>query len=354
MYKRGKMKISFILPGFTRHPVGGYKIVFEYANRLSKNGFDVQIVFLNNNRLKKLGWMRRVPLYLATQYEPRWIKLNKNIKKISYCDTEFNQKIKTDIAIATAVETVYPTEKICLQAHKIYFIQDFEDWNVSKKYLYSTYKLGFKNIVIAKWLKDIVDKYSLQPSVYIRNPLDITQYRVFNPIENRNKYTIGMLYHSGSYKGSAETFESLCRLKDRFSELKIIMFGTCDPPKDLPEWVTYYKNASQEQTVKIYNNINIFVCGTIKEGFGLTGLEAMACGATLVTTDYEGAKEYAINGINSLTVPVKDWKNLREKVAYLMMNNDVRMKLANKGIETARNFSWEKAYFKFVNAIMNS
>lgn len=348
------MKVSFVLPGFSRKPVGGYKIAFEYANRLVKHGYDVELIFINNNSLKRQKLphiLRKQLLFCATQYEPTWFKLDKRIKKISYLDSRFSKKIKTDVAIATAVETAYPTKRICVANKKYYFIQDFEDWNVSKDYLYCTYKLGFKNIVIAKWLKDIVDKYSLQPSVYIRNPLDITQYRVFNPIENRNKYTIGMLYHSGSYKGSAKTFESLCRLKDRFSELKIIMFGTCDPPKDLPEWVTYYKNASQERTVKIYNNINIFVCGTIKEGFGLTGLEAMACGATLVTTDYEGAKEYAINGINSLTVPVKDWKNLREKVAYLMTNNDVRMKLANKGIETARNFSWKKAYSEFVNAV---
>lgn len=99
--------------------------------------------------------MRRIPLYLVTQYEPRWFKLNKNIKKISYCDTKFNRKIKTDIAIATAVETVYPTKKISPQARKVYFIQGLEDWNVSKEYLHSTYKSGFTNIVIAKWLKKL-------------------------------------------------------------------------------------------------------------------------------------------------------------------------------------------------------
>lgn len=44
-----------MLPGFANHPIGGYKIIFEYANRLSKDGFDVQIVFLNNDRWKKIG-----------------------------------------------------------------------------------------------------------------------------------------------------------------------------------------------------------------------------------------------------------------------------------------------------------
>lgn len=347
------MKISFILPSFTRRPIGGYKMVFEYANRLSNHGYDVQIVFINNDSGKQFKLFRKEILYLATQFEPKWFKLNKNIKKISYCDKKFNQKISTDIAIATAVGTAYPTKKMCPQARKVYFIQDFENWNVSKEYVYSTYKLGFKNIVIAKWLKKVVDRYSLQPSVYVRNPLNIMQYRVHNPIENRDKYTIGMLYHSAPYKGSAETFNSLCKLKNRFPKLKIIMFGTCEPPKNLPTWVKYYKNASQRQTIDIYNKISIFISGSIKEGFGLTGLEAMACGAALVTTDYDGAKEYAINGINALTVPVKDWKALREKVNYLIMNDNERKELAKNGIKTADKFSWQKAYKKFVNTILD-
>lgn len=70
-------------------------------------------------------------------------------------------------------------------------------------------------------VKKIMDNYSAQPSVYIRNPLDTTQYRVFDSIKNRDKYTIGMLYHSSPYKGSAETFKSLCRLKAKFPKLKI-------------------------------------------------------------------------------------------------------------------------------------
>lgn len=347
------MKISFILPGFSRYPVGGYKIAFEYANRLANHGYDVQLIFLNNNHWKKLGLLQRGFVYLATQYEPKWFTLNKNIKKISYCDKKFKRKIPTDIAVATAVETAYPTEKICPEAHKMYLIQDFENWNVSNEYLYSTYKLGFKNIVIAKWLKKVVDKYSLQPSIYIRNPLNITQYQVHNSIEKRDKYTIGMLYHSAPYKGSTETFSSLCKLKDRFPELKIIMFGTCDPPKNLPTWVKYYKNASQQQTIDIYNKISIFISGSIKEGFGLTGLEAMACGAALVTTDYDGAKEYAVNKVNSLMVPVKDWKSLREKVAYLIVNDNVRKEIAKKGVQTARKFSWSEAYRRFADTILD-
>ncbi len=38
------MKITFILPGPGCTPVGGYKVIYEYANRLAKLGNEVTVV----------------------------------------------------------------------------------------------------------------------------------------------------------------------------------------------------------------------------------------------------------------------------------------------------------------------
>ncbi len=129
------------------------------------------------------------------------------------------------------------------------------------------------------------------------------------------------------------------------------MFGTREEPKNLPSWIKYYKNASQSTTIDIYNSIGIFVCGTIKEGFGLTGLEAMACGATLVSTDYLGAREYALNGVNSILSPVTDYKKLGENISLIIDNPSLRLRLAKAGVETAADFSWDVAYKRFKSII---
>ena len=124
---------------------------------------------------------------------------------------------------------------------------------------------------------------------------------MLNPIEKRNPFKIGMLYHKAPYKGSKQTLNVIINLKKSYPELELIMFGTADVPKNLPKWITYYKNATQAKTIEIYNDISIFVSGTIKEGFGLTGLEAMACGAALVSTDYLGVKDYESKHEHSFT-----------------------------------------------------
>ena len=46
-------KICFVLPRYVRHPIGGYKIVYEYANRLVKDNYQVYILYLNDTALNK-------------------------------------------------------------------------------------------------------------------------------------------------------------------------------------------------------------------------------------------------------------------------------------------------------------
>ena len=38
------MRVTFLLPGSARFPVGGYKVVYEYANHLCERGHQVTVV----------------------------------------------------------------------------------------------------------------------------------------------------------------------------------------------------------------------------------------------------------------------------------------------------------------------
>src|SRR5699024_275093 len=345
-------KIFFVLPGYSRRPIGGYKIIYQYANKLAEDGYNVNIVYLEYNRFPK-GSLKWLVLKHWTQTGPNWLKLNRKIKKYTVKSSLSTiQCNKDDVVIASSVETVEPTKKLFADINdKFYFVQDLEDWNVSRNYLISTYNMGFVNVAISKWLKEFVDKHSNKKTIYLRNPIDIKKYRVINPITDRDPYTIGMLYHKASYKGSDCTLDTIKQLKSKYPQLKLIMFGTREEPKNLPSWIKYYKNASQSTTIDIYNSIGIFVCGTIKEGFGLTGLEAMACGATLVSTDYLGAREYALNGVNSILSPVTDYKKLSENIILIIDNPSLRLRLAKAGVETAADFSWDVAYKRFKSII---
>lgn len=348
-------KICFILTEISRVPVGGYKMVYEYANRLAKDDFKVSIVYRNDNLLRKYHFpepIRGALALLETQWEPSWFQLDKRIRKISTTSSAWKDKSgDPDIVISTAVETVALMKRYFKNSKQVYFIQDYENWNCTDQYLQNTYAAGYRNIVVSQWLKEVVDRYSKEPSFLIKNPIDLKVYRVITPPEKRGEHTISLLYHTGAHKGLKYALQVLHKLKKIYSDLTVFMFGVFDFEDEIPEWIKYTQKASQQQTVEIYNSTRVFLCATVEEGYGLTGLEAMACGNILVSTNYRGVREYAQNGYNALLSPVKDVDALVKNVERVFEDSELRKQIIKNGQETVKQFSWTEAYTLFKNAI---
>ena len=236
------MKICFILPQTLRKPIGGYKIIYEYANRLVDEGHKVVILFLNERALERFRLPKVIRGYaveIFTQIEPRWFKFKPEILKISSTDRRVNKKIEsTDLAIATGVDTVEATCRLFAGVRKAYFIQGYETWLYSANQINKTFSLGMDNIVISKWLKEIVDQYGKRPALLLPNPIDTNVYRIITPIEERNKYFIGVLYHGAEHKGFKYAFKAIKKIKEKIPELKLYMFGTSIPDFLMPDSCT--------------------------------------------------------------------------------------------------------------------
>lgn len=348
------MKICFVLPRFTRRPIGGFKIVYEYANRLCTSGDKVCFLFVNDNvflEYKVPRILKSLCSNIMTQLEPRWFPLNKSIRKISGIHSIKNKLQDVDVCIATGAETVAVCKKVFPLASKCYLIQDFETWVMSEKELFETFNAGFKNIVVSSWLEKLVDAHSDEKSILIKNPIDLTVYRPIVPIQQRNEHSIGLLYHSGEHKGLKYSLAALEKLKELYPDLEVYMFGTSEPKVEVPGLVRFVKDASQKETVELYNEVSVFMCSTINEGYGLTAMEAMACGAAVVSSDYEGIHEYGINGVNCLLSPLRDVNAMVANVSKLFEDNDLRYLIANQGVSSLKEYDWEAAFKKFKNTI---
>lgn len=144
--------------------------------------------------------------------------------------------------------------------------------------------------------------------ILIPNGIDFKNFYIENPIEKRKLHTISMLYHTAEIKGSKYGIAALNILKNKYPDLKAFLFGVLPRPKEIPDWMEYTQNANPEQLRKIYNQSTIYLYPAIEDGFGLTGAEAMACGAAYVASDYGGVHEYTENGINVLLTQPRDIK----------------------------------------------
>lgn len=349
------MRICFVLPGFTRQPIGGYKIIFEYANRLQACGNEITILFLNEHKLENLkipSFIKNIIINHVTSIEPKWFPMNKDIIKISSKKRNYlNIAEQCDAVVATGIQTAEIVKENFNKSKKYYFIQDYESWICPDNYVTKTYGYGFYNIVISNWLKNIVDKYANRPSLLLKNPIDIDLYKCKYRQDERQKHTIGILYHEEKHKGVEYALKAVYKLKARYLDLLVEMFGMFPVPKELPEWIHYKRGATQKETIDIYNKVQVFLCASIEEGYGLTGLEAMACGACLVSTAYKGVLEYAEDGYNALLSPIKDVDKLVEHVSALFDNLNERERISINGIESVKRFSWDEA-MKKMNSIL--
>lgn len=343
------MIIQFVLDGISRLPCGGFKIVFEYANRLAERGYYVRILFdvehVGQTHFKFLPPLLRLILgKYAVLYYPRWFHLSKQVKKIPISSINDSEVPDADVIVATAVGTADPVFKLSqCKGNKLYLIQDYETWNNwTDEMVRKTYQLGMKNIVITHWLKKIVYD-SGSESVLIPNGLDFHIFYITVPIQERNPHTISMLYHLGEHKGSVYGIQALKILKGKYPDLEVTLFGVPKRPERLPSWIHYVRRATEKQLNDIYNHSAVYLCPSIKEGFGLTGAEAMACGCAYVASDYGGVHEYTEEGRNVLLSMPKDVNGLVDHISYLFDDNNRRIQLAEQGHQDIQKLNWDKS-----------
>ncbi len=110
--------------------------------------------------------------------------------------------------------------------------------------------------------------------------------------------------------------------------------------------VAYPKQHRREQIPSIYrwaaNRKGLFVNPALTEPFGLTLLEAAACGLPIVTTDDGGPRDIVFRCENGLLVDVTDLEGLRDGLETAGSNSSLWKTWSNNGVEgVSRHFSWD-------------
>jgi glycosyltransferase involved in cell wall biosynthesis len=94
-----------------------------------------------------------------------------------------------------------------------------------------------------------------------------------------------------------------------------------------------------DDLVRLYNLARVFVFPSLYEGFGLPVLEAMACGAPVVTSDRGSLPE--VTGEAGLTVGPDDYRAIAAAMTRVLGNDDYARRLSAAGITWASGFTWD-------------
>lgn len=109
----------------------------------------------------------------------------------------------------------------------------------------------------------------------------------------------------------------------------------------LEEEVSFLGRVSTEELVWLYNAAQVLVAPSIYEGFGLTPLEAMACGTPVIVSNVSALPEVVADA--GLLIDPYDLDELSVAMWRMLSDSDLRASLIEKGLKRASYFSWDKA-----------
>lgn len=169
---------------------------------------------------------------------------------------------------------------------------------------------------------------------------------IFNDKEERsnNEINIGIVKSLEKVYGIEYLINAFKIIIDKYPDkkinLNIVGKGTQkDALKDLvvnlklENTVKFLGTMPLENIGKFYNKTHIAVVPSLSESFGVTVLEAEACGVPVIVSDIEAFEETSIVGETSLMCKKKDVTSLVECMSKLIEDEDLRIRMGKCGKE---------------------
>jgi glycosyltransferase involved in cell wall biosynthesis len=115
--------------------------------------------------------------------------------------------------------------------------------------------------------------------------------------------------------------------------------------------VNYFESVDQRELRNLMSSSKVLVLPTLGEGMCLSGLEAMASGVTILTTEFAGLDDYLISGFSGIVLEDITAHEIAIKLNYVYGKSFNNKLMAKRGHLSVRNLTWENYHENFVKFI---
>ncbi len=121
----------------------------------------------------------------------------------------------------------------------------------------------------------------------------------------------------------------------------------------LENYVDFTGFVSEEKKIEFLQSAAVLVNPSSKEGWGITSIEANACGTPVIASNSPGLRDSVIDGQTGFLVKHGNAEELSHRIIQVLRNNVLRDTLSKNAIEWASQFSWDNAAQKTLKLIQN-
>jgi glycosyltransferase involved in cell wall biosynthesis len=163
---------------------------------------------------------------------------------------------------------------------------------------------------------------------------------------------IGYFGRLKKYKSVDQLLQALALILPEVPALKAVIVGEGDDrPRlealarglNIQDAVSFTGFVSDQEKVRLLQQMWFKVATSSKEGWGLTVTEANACGTPAIASDVPGLRDAVQDGKTGLLYRYGDINDLAGKIRLLLLDAELRARLSSGALAWAALFSWDEA-----------
>jgi len=200
--------------------------------------------------------------------------------------------------------------------------------------LYSGYDAQFRRVTDSAELARVRTAYQLSKPFILHVGTIEPRKNLVRLIEAFARLSPGAALELVIAGGTGWLYDEIYRAPAQFGLEDTVRFIGFVPDSDLPA---------------LYSLAEVFSYPSLYEGFGLPVLEALACGAAVVTANNSSLPEVA--GDAALLVDAQDTQALTDALRRVLTDRHLRADLQARAVTQAKRFSWTDSAWQLLSAI---
>lgn len=174
----------------------------------------------------------------------------------------------------------------------------------------------------------------------------------FDPgVKVNERPTVVFLGRLRKYKGVQYLLRAMPAVRESVPDARLLVIGDGPYRRSLEKLaseiglgdaVTFTGHVPQEEKVRLLRTAHVAASPSPKEGWGLTVVEANACGTPVVASRSPGLRDSVRDGETGFLVRHGDHGELAERIVGILSDAELRAKMSEAAVEWARRFTWER------------
>ncbi len=193
--------------------------------------------------------------------------------------------------------------------------------------------------------------------------IDSARYNQDSSVSKHTTPTIIYLGRLKKYKSVQRLIKALSLVREKIADARLQIVGSGDYMNELKaqaagcgvsDVVEFTGFVSADEKVERLRRAHVCVCPSMKEGWGLTNIEANACGTAVIAANVEGLRDSVNEGVSGLLYPYADLNSLVEKLISVLSDSELRSRLERGALDWSKQFNWDDAAQKFMTVVRHT